>query len=112
MEKARVSPVVYKRDVASLDEWRATQVGMWAWLMQRVTAVGAVVFVLLHLSYPYQLVFQILLLICVCFHLVLGLRVIALDLGARASAQKALFGGLMALGVVLLVIVLKWRIIY
>ena len=107
-----VSPTEYKRDVMSLSEWRATQVGMWAWLMQRFTALAAVVFVFLHLVYPYEVIFQVLLLSAVAFHLVLGLRVILMDVGTRVGLQKALFGALLAFGAVLLTIVLKWRILY
>jgi succinate dehydrogenase/fumarate reductase cytochrome b subunit len=111
MEKsATVSPVEYKRDVMSLAEWRATQVGMWAWLMQRVTALGSLAFVFLHLVYPYEVIYQVLLLSFVCFHLVLGLRVIVLDIGARVGLQKVLFGALIAFGI--LVVVLRWRVLY
>jgi succinate dehydrogenase hydrophobic anchor subunit len=105
-------PTEYKRDVMSLGEWRATQVGMWAWLMQRFTALAAVVFVFLHLTYPYEVIFQVLLLTAVAFHLALGLRVIVLDLGARVGLQKALFGAAITLGAVLLVVALRWRILY
>jgi len=111
-KKPTESPVEYKRDIMSLAEWRSTQVGMWAWLMQRFTAISSIVFIFLHLTYPYQLVFQVALLICACFHLVLGLRVIVLDIGTKVALQKVLFGVLVTFGIVLLVIVLKWRIIY
>ncbi len=107
-----VRAIEYNRDVTSLADWRATRVGMWAWLMQRVTALAAVAFVLLHLTYPYQVIFQVLLLTAVAFHLALGLRVIVLDLGARVGLQKLLFGAAAVLGTVLLVIVLRWRILY
>jgi succinate dehydrogenase hydrophobic anchor subunit len=109
---ATAGPVEYKRDITSLAEWRATQVGMWAWLMQRVTALASVVFVFLHLTYPYQVVFQVLLLSAVCFHLVLGLRVIVLDVGTRVGLQKVLFGAFITFGIVLLVMALRWRVLY
>jgi succinate dehydrogenase hydrophobic anchor subunit len=111
-EKGAVSPIEHKRDIMSLSEWRSTQVGMWAWLTQRFTAILTIVFVFLHLTYPYQVVFQVLLLMSCCFHLVLGLRVILLDIGTKVALQKVLFGALITFGIVLLVIVLKWRIIY
>jgi len=111
-EKIAVSPIEHKRDIMSLAEWRSTQVGMWAWLMQRFAAIASIVFIFLHLVYPYQLIFQVSLLICACFHLVLGLRVIVLDIGTKVALQKVLFGALITFGIVLLVIVLKWRIIY
>lgn len=113
MEKREIkSTIEYKRDLMSLAEWRATQIGMWAWLMQRFSALASVVFIFLHLIYPYQVIFQVALLICACFHLVLGLRVILLDLGTKIALQKVLFGALITFGIVLLGIVLKWRIIY
>lgn len=101
-----------KRDLMSLSEWRTTQVGMWAWLLQRFSALALIIFVILHLCYPYQVVFQVLLLSAATFHAVLGLRVILLDLGARVKLQKLLFAGLMGLGVVALALVLRWRVFY
>ncbi|MDY6935105.1 MAG: succinate dehydrogenase [Spirochaetota bacterium] len=104
--------IVNKREVLTLSEWRSTQIGMWAWLLQRFSALGIIVFVTLHLVYPYQVLIQTLMALCVCFHAVLGLRVIILDLSKRVTLQKVLFGLLMILGAVLLVMVLKLRIFY
>ena len=104
--------IMRKREVLTLSEWRSTQVGMWAWLLQRFSALGIIVFVTLHLVYPYQVIIQTLMALCVCFHAVLGLRVILLDISKRVGLQKLLFGGLMVLGAVLLVIILKLRIFY
>ena len=85
---------------------------MWAWLIQRFSALAIVVFLTLLFCYPYKVAFQILLLTAATMHAVLGLRVILLDLGARAALQKVLFVGLMVLGAVAIVIVAKWRIFY
>jgi succinate dehydrogenase hydrophobic anchor subunit len=102
----------HKRDLMSLSEWRTTQVGMWAWLLQRFSALALIVCITLHLCYPYQVIFQVLLVSAATFHAVLGLRVIVLDLGARVRLQKLLFAGLMGLGVAVLALVLKWRVFY
>jgi len=104
--------IIRKRELLSLSEWRSTQVGMWAWLIQRVSALLIVLFVVLHLVYPYQVWIQSVMVFFVSMHAVLGLRVILLDIGARAALHKLLFGSLMVLGIVLFVIVLKYRILY
>ena len=101
-----------KRDVTSMAEWRATHVGMWAWVLQRFSALAILVFVVLHFCYPYKVVFQIVLLGAATFHAVLGLRVILLDLGTNILLQKLLFWALGAVGIVAFVIVLNWRILY
>ena len=91
--------------------WRSTLPGMWAWLWQRISALLIIIFLGLHLVLTYRPLIQLLLLIVVIFHAVLGLRVILLDLGVvHVRYQRALFGGLMALGIVLLAII--WFSIY
>lgn len=94
----------------SMSEWRATHVGMWAWVLQRISALLILAFVILHFCYPYQVLFQICLLGVATFHAVLGLRVILLDLGTNIVLQKLLFWALGAVGIVAFVIVLNWRI--
>ncbi|MDY6969082.1 MAG: hypothetical protein SVR08_10580 [Spirochaetota bacterium] len=104
--------IIRKREILSLSEWRTTQVGMWAWLLQRFTALGIVIFVALHLIYPYQVIIQTLMAFCVCMHAVLGLRVIILDISKRVVLQKILFSLLAVLGIVLFYLILKLRIFY
>ena len=53
-----------------------TPLGMWAWLWQRVSALIIVVLLVLHITLPYKLAIQFLLLLTVTFHASLGLRVI------------------------------------
>lgn len=101
-----------KRDLMSLAEWRTTQVGMWAWLLQRFSALALLACIVLHLCDPYRVSFQALLVSAATFHAVLGIRVIVLDLGTRVKLQRLLFVGLMGLGVVALALVLKWRVFY
>ena len=112
MAVKNMGEIIGKRELLSLSEWRSTQVGMWAWLMQRFSALGIVLFICLHLCYPYQIIFQTCLLISAAIHIVLGIRVIFLDIGTRVALQKILFGSLIALGIILFVIVFKWRIYY
>ena len=101
-----------KREVMSATEWRATYVGMWAWVLQRFSALLVIAFVTLHFCYPYQVLFQILLLAAATTHAVLGLRVIVLDLSSRTSLQKLLFWGLAGVGIAGFMVVLKWRGLY
>lgn len=105
-------PEPAKRDTFSLSEWRSTQVGMWAWVLQRFTALGIIVFIVLHLVYPYQVLIQTVLVFTVCFHAVLGLRVIVLDISRRVVLQKVLFTTLLLLGAIAFIVILKTRIFY
>src|SRR3954465_10126890 len=56
-----------------------TPLGMWAWMLQRLSALLLVVLIGLHITLPYKAVIQFLLLLTVTFHGTLGLRVILLD---------------------------------
>lgn len=111
-ESKQNEPLIRKREILTLSEWRATQVGMWAWLLQRFTALGTVLFVTLHLVYPYQVILQSLLALCICIHAVLGIRVIILDLRKQVAIHRILFAVLMILGLLLFLIILKYRIYY
>ncbi len=82
---------VLKRDVRNPQVWRNTLPGMWAWLMQRVSAILILLFLTLHFFLPYRRPLQFLLLFVVAFHASLGLRVLLIDLGANVKAQKTLF---------------------
>jgi succinate dehydrogenase / fumarate reductase cytochrome b subunit len=94
-----------------VNRWRNTQVGMWAWIWQRISALAIVVFLGLHLTLTYKPVIQFLLLMAVTFHAALGLRVILLDFNiVNVKYQKALIAGLGALGILIFVIV--WIRIY
>ncbi len=80
-----------KRDVLDAQVWRNTLPGMWAWLLQRVSAILILLFLLLHFFFPYRRPLQFLLLLVVAFHASLGLRVLLIDLGANVKTQKTLF---------------------
>ena len=88
-----------------------TPLSMWAWLWQRISALLIVVLLVLHITSPYKLAIQFLLLLTVTFHATLGLRVILLDFNlVSVRHQKKLAWGLPAAGLVVLVIV--WFSIY
>jgi succinate dehydrogenase / fumarate reductase cytochrome b subunit len=90
---------------------RSTPLSMWAWLWQRISALLIVVLLVLHISLPYKLPIQFLLLLTVTFHATLGLRVILLDFNlVSIKYHKALAVGLPILGLIIFVVV--WRAIY
>ena len=94
-----------------VNRWRNTQVGMWAWIWQRISALAIVVLLGLHLTLTYKPVIQFLLLATVTFHAALGLRVILLDFNiVNVKYQKALIAGLSALGIIIFIII--WTRIY
>jgi len=91
--------------------WRNTQLGMWAWLWQRISALAIILLLALHLTLTYKPLLQFLLLLAVTFHGVLGLRVILLDFNlVSVKYQKALIAGLVATGLIMLAII--WNGIY
>src|SRR3954454_12275193 len=88
-----------------------TPLGMWAWLWQRISALLIVVLLVLHITLPYKLPIQFLLLLTVTFHATLGLRVILLDFNlVSVRYHRALAWGLPAVGLVVMFFV--WRYLY
>ncbi|MBI5968669.1 MAG: succinate dehydrogenase [Deltaproteobacteria bacterium] len=83
--------LILKRDVGDLQVWRNTLPGMWAWLLQRVSAILILLFLTLHFFLPYRRPLQFLLLLVVALHASLGIRVFLIDLGANVKTQKVLF---------------------
>ena len=49
-----------------------TQIGMWAWMWQRISALAIVVLLVLHITLTYKPLLQFLLLLAVTFHAALG----------------------------------------
>jgi succinate dehydrogenase / fumarate reductase cytochrome b subunit len=100
-----------RRNELDPNRWRSTQAGMWAWLWQRISALAIIALLAIHMTLPHRPLIQFLLLLTVIFHLALGVRVILLDFGlVNVKYQKALIGGLAALGAVIFVLV--WTGIY
>ncbi len=88
---ANSSDLILKRDATEGRVWRSTLPGMWAWLLQRVSAILILFFLTLHFFLPYRRPLQFLLLLVVALHASLGIRVFLIDLGADVKTQKALF---------------------
>jgi succinate dehydrogenase / fumarate reductase cytochrome b subunit len=87
---ANGSEWILKRDVRGAQVWRSTLPGMWAWLLQRVSAILILLFLTLHFFLPYRRPLQFLLLLVVAVHASLGIRVFLIDLGANVKTQKVL----------------------
>lgn len=88
-----------RRDLTRWATWRATTPGMWAWLTQRLAAVALIPLLLLHISYPYKVVTQFLLVTVITFHALLGIRVLLIDAGVNVKAEKILIVVAAAIGV-------------
>lgn len=80
-----------------------TSVGMWAWLLQRISALAIVVFIGLHVAVTYSRLTQLMLLLAVTFHAALGLRVILLDFNiVNVKYQRTLVWSLIGLGAIVM----------
>ena len=93
--------------MGSAEAWRDTKAGMWAWLLQRVAAVGLLGVIVMHLKNPFMRPVQATLLGLVLLHGVLGIRSILLDFGLPVRWHRLLF--LLALLVALATFALFWR---
>ena len=82
---------ILKRDATDARVWRSTLPGMWAWLIQRISAILILLFLILHFFLPYRRPLQFLLLLVVALHASLGIRVFLIDLGADVKTQRTLF---------------------
>jgi succinate dehydrogenase hydrophobic anchor subunit len=103
------SPRVLKREWTSLEGWRDTKIGMWAWLIQRAAAVLLLVVVALHLSNPFVRPVQATLLALVLLHALLGVRALLLDFGLPLRWHRALFAVALVLTVVIFAATWRWR---
>ena len=95
----------------SRDRLSGSRAGWWAWLLQRVTGLGLVLYIFLHigvistaqlgadtfddvlalLQTPIFVVLDLLLATAVLYHGLNGVRVIVIDLGIGVSRQAELF---------------------
>ena len=88
-----------------------THVGMWAWLLQRISAILIVLLLFLHICFTYKPYLQFLLFLTVVFHAALGLRVILLDFNlVNIKYQRYLIPILLGAGLIILTFV--WLAIY
>lgn len=102
MPEGRPSMEALKRSLDSPRAWEAAPAGLWAWVLQRVSAVLVVVLVGVHLWMPWSRPLRLTLLATVILHAVLGIRVIILDFARSVRIQKVLLVVLVGLGAVLL----------
>jgi succinate dehydrogenase / fumarate reductase, cytochrome b subunit len=124
MEKMTMATLKYPK-VRRAGRWfdvRRRKLGMWAYALNRITGIGLVVYLYLHLAVlslllrgpgswdafvslarmPYFLALDVFLLAGALIHGLNGLRVTITGLGAGVKAQKALFGVLMLVAAVAL----------
>ena len=94
------SPPVLRREWTSVEGWRGTRAGMWAWLIQRAAAVGLLVVIAAHLVNPFRRSVQAALLALALLHALLGVRALLLDVGLPLSWHRTLFIGALALAAV------------
>ena len=100
---------VLKREWATAEGWRDTKAGMWAWLIQRATAIALLVVVAIHLVSPFRRGVQAALLGLVLVHALLGVRALLLDVGLPLRWHKALFGLALVLAAAIFAAVWTWR---
>lgn len=96
-----------------LDPYRRgrSHVGMWAWILQRASAIFIIFFLCLHMFFTYKPFLQFMLLLVVVFHAALGVRVMLLDFNlVNIKHQKWLIPWTLGIGLVVLCIV--WCFLY
>ena len=103
------APRVLRREWTSVEGWRGTTVGMWAWLIQRAAAVALLLVVALHLVNPFRRGLQAALLALVLLHALLGVRALLLDVGLPLRWHRALFALALALAAAIFWGVWAWR---
>lgn len=99
--------------IPNLQIWKPMQVGMWAWLLHRITGVALSIYLLIHISLmsivilrgqaffdallgmlmgsKFFKVFDLVLLAAVLFHSINGIRLILFDIGVGIRHQRELF---------------------
>ncbi|HXG04746.1 MAG TPA: hypothetical protein VNO23_15190 [Candidatus Binatia bacterium] len=100
---------ILRREWTSVEGWRGTRAGMWAWLIQRAAALLLIVVVALHLMNPFRREVQAALLALVLLHGLLGVRALVLDVGVPLRWHRALFVGALILAAALFALVWSWR---
>jgi succinate dehydrogenase cytochrome b subunit len=103
---------------------RRRKSGMWAYALNRITGIGLVVYLYLHLAVlsllsrgavawdsfmslahaPFFLSLDVILLAGILLHGLNGLRVVCIGLSVGVKAQRALFGALMLVAIAVLAI--------
>lgn len=102
-------PRVLRREWGSVEGWRGTRAGMWAWLIQRMAAIGLLVVIAAHLVNPFRRGVQAALLALALVHALLGVRALLLDVGAPVRWHGPLFVAALVLAAVIFVVVWSVR---
>jgi succinate dehydrogenase hydrophobic anchor subunit len=102
------SPIL-RREWTSVEGWRDTRAGMWAWLIQRAAAVGLLVVIAAHLVNPFRRGVQAALLALALLHALLGVRALLLDVGFPVAWHRTLFAAAVVLAAVIFVAVWMFR---
>ena len=103
-------PPVLRREWTSLEAWRATPIGMWAWLIQRGAAIALLAVIAAHVLNPFRRGVQAALLGLALLHALLGVRALLLDVGVPVRWHRALFVAaiLLAAGLFAVVWASRW----
>jgi succinate dehydrogenase hydrophobic anchor subunit len=104
-----VTEKILRREWTTVEGWRDTKAGMWAWLIQRAAAVLLLIVIALHLVNPFRRGVQAALLALALTHALLGVRSLLLDFGLPVRWHRALFAAALALSAVIFVVVWSWR---
>ena len=102
-------PRVLRRQWTTLEGWRATPAGMWAWLIQRAAAIVLLVVIAAHLVNPFRRGVQAALLALALLHALLGVRALLLDFGLPVRWHRVLFVAALAAAVATFVAIWAWR---
>jgi succinate dehydrogenase hydrophobic anchor subunit len=103
------APRILRREWTTVEGWRGTRTGMWAWLIQRAAAIALLGVVALHLVNPFRRGVQAALLALVLLHALLGVRSLLLDFGLPLRWHRPLFALALVLSAVLFFGVWRWR---
>jgi len=95
------TPPILRREWTSVEGWRDTRAGMWAWLIQRAAAVGLLAVIAAHLVNPFRRGVQAALLALALLHALLGVRALLLDVGLPVTWHRALFVAAVALAAII-----------
>jgi succinate dehydrogenase hydrophobic anchor subunit len=98
-------PPVLRREWTSLEGWRGTPAGMWAWLIQRAAAILLLVVIAAHLVNPFRRGVQAALLALALLHALLGVRALLLDFGLPVRWHRGLFAAALLLAAAIFVVV-------
>lgn len=78
--------------------WRAMYPGMWAWVLQRVSALVLIVLLPFHVMNPYIAWLRVTVLALVIWHAMHGVKIILTDFGFPARHQRTLLWALTLIG--------------